>query len=313
MKIKLLGYNIDPSFFPSALGRTDIYQHLCQPNGLAVSKTFQVGTTKIPVHTATGTEQWWGGMSLRIRDAKAFNKIVSNGGHITLTAERLGQNEQLAEVNFFIAHPVSGSGLFSYYTGSSSLMSFGGGLQRAFRTYARELRDITLKQTPVKERAAMRKTFAGVLQLGQLCQTKDLKALVAALAKVKTCELKLSRVITKQRIFRGIAQYAESEVIRFALMDDVDPDDFGDEVAAVASARNVESVTVRGVDAHGVPQTYHAIENALSFGEMDYDTMMGNIQLDLNDWPASIKASAIIQKLAATASGHTTNALLTAT
>lgn len=310
MKIKLLGYNIDKTTFPEALKRSDIYEHISTLNGLAVTKTFLIGTTQVRVPVATGVEKWWGGMSLRIRDAKAFNKMVSTAGKVTLKAEKLEDNEKLAEVNFFVAHPETGSGLFSYYSGSSSLIGFGLGLRRAFADYRSALRKGALKAAPVKDRPEISKKYAGILDVGQLCQNKDLKTLVASLAKVKSCELRLSSVVSRQTLFRGVAQFAKSESVRFALSDDVDPLEFGDAVEEAAKGEEVESIAVRGLDSHGVSQTYKAVENALSFGELDYDSVMGDIRLDLSDWATSIKDSPIIQKLAATAAGNKTHALL---
>jgi hypothetical protein len=310
MKVKIYGFSVDSSKLPGAVTAPEFFSSVTTLPWLEVGQNFKLGIANVSVPTAHGAETWMAGMSIKVRDAKAFNKLINDNGQLTLTSENLEENAKLAEVNFFLIHPQTGNGLYCYYSSSASLMMFSLLMKRAFKEYLRTKRDAQVKAAPVKDRKAMRAKFKGDLEIGQLCQTKDLKALVTALTSVKSCDFKFNTVISRKTLFRGIYERSESEVVKFVMMEDVDTADLAEAIDRASSNAQVEEVTVRGVDSGGVNQTYHIEENALQFGDFDYDDYMGNLNLDLSNWASSIISSSVIAKLVGIASGGRVHGLL---
>lgn len=310
MKVKIYGFSVNSSKLPSAVNAPQFFGSVTSLPWLSVGKNYKLGVATVQVPTASGPETWMAGMSIKVRDAKAFNKLIDDNGQLTLTSENLEENAKLAEVNFFIAHPATGNGLYCYYSSSVSLMMFSLMMKRAFREYVRTVRDAAVKATPVKQRKAVRATFKGELDIGQLCQVKDLKALVAALAAVKSCDFRFNTVVSEKTLFRGIAERSKNETIKFALMDDADVGELAEAIDKASADDSVDEITVRGTDAGGNAQTYHIEENALQFGDFEYDDYMGNLQLNLNNWAHSIKNSSVIAKLVAIAAGGRVHNLL---
>lgn len=313
MKVRTYGFTFDKFLFPSAMTRPSLFEYLGANPGVRIGTSYQLGSAKVTLPCGAKTQDWWGGMLLRIRDSKGYLKLTEKGGKSVLTAESLGEGERLAEVSFLLAHPETGNGLITHHYHATSIYSFGRVCERVFATHRRNLRNDALAVAGLtgKQKKAVRGSYEGKLSLGQLCLETKLKDLVKKLQRVNAFDFKFTTVTTKETFLKGIAERAESERVKFMFPPDADVDALADEIDLAVKGEGVAELKVHGVDVHGTPREYTMDQNPQVFDEYDYDDMMKGLKLDLSDWGNSIKNSAAIAHLGKVAAGHTVMQLLT--
>jgi hypothetical protein len=315
MKLRVFGFTFDKNQLPPAMLAPEIFDLMQRTPGTYYGKRFQCGTKKLTVKGKDGNEEWWGGIILKVRDAKTFTKLAEVNGNLTITAETLADNEKLAEINFFVAHSATGSGLFTHHYQAASLGNFRWLCARIFDD-ERKARIKTIaanKDLKPIERKRQTKELKGRLWLSQLCQEEGFKALIKKLKSVKSFEVQLTTVKTRERLFRGISERAVSETVCFNFPTDVDVDALSDAISNVVDTEDVGDAWVSGTSpSTGKTERVKLEENFLVFGEMDYDESM-NLQLDLSDWGKSIESSALIDSLIKFTRAKTTHQLLTVT
>jgi hypothetical protein len=314
MKVRVYGYKFEADRVPPAMSRLDLYEYMEKNAGCKLGAVYQYGAVKVklPNGPAGVMQEWWGGMLLKIRDAKAYMKLTEKDGKTVLTAEDLAENEKLAEVNFFLAHPETGSGLYAHHSQSASLINFGRVCNRVFNTDRREQKktEVNGNHLSKDEQEAIKSKYEGELIMGQLCMTAGVKDLVRSLHKVSSFEYRFSTVKTHEKFLQGISEQAESETIRFSFPPDADVDALADSLDASLAEGDVDEFKVKGVDKHGKAQEYRLATNPLIFDEYDYDSKMKGLVLDLSDWKGSITNSVIIAHLGKVASNRKVMQLL---
>lgn len=315
MKLRVFGFTFDKTVLPEAMSAPEVFDLMQSTPGTYYSKRFQCGTKRIKTMHKGVEEDWWAGILLRVRDAKSFMKLAEENGKLRITAESLGDNEKLAEVNFFIAHPQTGSGLFTYHHQAASLGNFRWLCYKIFNDERKKRisainNDKDLKSKEKRQRIA---SLRGKLSLSQLCREEGFTDLIKKLKSVKSFEVKLTTVKTKERLFRGIAEKAVSETLCFNFPTDIDVANLSDAIGKVVDEDDVDSASVSGTNATtGESERFKLENNYMVFDEMDYDESM-NLQLDLSDWGNSIESSLLIEKLLKVACGRSTRQLLTVT
>ena len=312
MNVKVYGFNIDTKL-PSGISRTCVYEYMAQTCGSTLGKFYRYGAKKLNDGSEHG--EWWAGIILKVRDSKAFTKLVEGeDGKAVLTAETLAENEKLVEISYFVAHPQTGSGLMAHHYQATSLWGFSGICQRLFVPCQKAAKAAALAAATgltKKQKKELRLLYKTKFKLGQLCNDTDLKTLVKQLNRVSTFELRLSTVRTKERFLRGIAEKADSEIIKLVFPADESVADLADDAEKLSTDADVDDIKVTGVDSKKKRQESFKDKNPLLFDEYDYDKLMKGFNIDLGDWGKSIEESTAIKRLIATAKGTSTYQLLT--
>jgi len=302
MRLRVFGYSFDKDGLPPALTRTALFESLSQTGERALRNgTFQIAATEVSHGLGAKAEKWWGGILLKVRDARGFNKLIRDqDGKRKVTAEKLKANEEIAEVNFFIAHPVTGSGLYAHYHQSASLVSdFRWVCYKTFDEHRKECRNAALAADGLSnsEQKAIRARYQGTLSLNQLVRSEQLKALVKTLKKVNSVTVKVVMVQTNERLFRGIQQQASSRSVKFTFPSDQSVARLADDVGDVSGSDQIQALSVSGITPSGRERTLNLNKNPFVFEEWDYDEAMGNMELDLDDWEDSIASAPVIKRL----------------
>ena len=132
MRLRVYGFTFEKKSLANALPMSSIFgsleakQTLAQ-DGLDIRHGITIAQVVNPFNASISP--WWIGLILKVRDSRNFTKLTAQtGGGMRLTADLLASNEALAEVNFFVAHPNSGAGLYAHYHQSASMTKDFGGL-----------------------------------------------------------------------------------------------------------------------------------------------------------------------------------------
>jgi hypothetical protein len=184
------------------------------------------------------------------------------------------------------------------------------GTAKVFRQAQREgLTNAVDGKTP-KERKVIHKDYRGKLEIQQLCNDTDLKALVKELKRVSTFELKLATLETKETFLRGIIEKASHECLKLTFPEDADVDGLADDALTLTGKESVTDIKVTGYDSNKVRREFHKNKNPLIFHEFDYDEVTNGLNIDFDDWAGSITNSEMIKKMIAVASTPSTLKLL---
>ena len=321
MKIRVYGFRFLKDEMPARMQATDAFAYMEVHAGRQVGKLYRCAAKKLTLKGVKGEEDWWGGIILKIRDAKKFTKLVNKDGKLVFTTSDLAEGERLAEINFFLAHGETGAGIYAHHYQSASLSSFGWLARKNFD----EARKWKMDHEPLlkdpdakaKDKKRLRAGYKGKLTIEQLARQEDFRALVKNLKKVKSFEVSLGTVTTKERWFRNVIKRADSEKITFYFPPDVDVDalssDIGLALNGVLKDAALEDAKVVGTAPTGKPETVLFGTNALVLAEVDYDDLMADLSLDLSDWAGSISNSPVIAHLHKIVSSRSVHSLLTTT
>lgn len=310
MKIKVYGFKFDMDKLPKAMKPTDVFEYMQLHAGTEAGKIYRYGTYLLPKLEGERSQDWWGGMILKIRDSNAFTKLTNKDGKLILTAETLAENENLVEITYFVAHSETGSGLLAHHYYGTSLVSFAHICKKVFALARKELAKSAIFEKSKKQQKNILKEFKGALELCQLCNDTDIKTLVKQLKRVTSFELKLATLETKETFLRGIIEKATHETLKLTFPPDVDVDLLAEDAYELSENDLVTNLKVTGYDSKKIRRDIHKDENPLVFHEFDYDDSTKGLVLDLENWARSIEDSDMIKKLIAVASGRSTIKLL---
>ena len=191
MKINVYGFRFNKSKLPERMRTTDVFVRMQKEPGMKVGETYRYGADKVVANAGGSETEWWGGIILKLRDAKAFTKLTEGDGEMVLTAETLAKNEKLVELTYFVAHPDTGSGLLAQHYHGASIPAFDLACSRVFKTVQKEAIEIASRGKSAQEQKAIAKQYRGSLPLEQIARDTNLKDLVKQLKHVSSFELKL--------------------------------------------------------------------------------------------------------------------------
>jgi hypothetical protein len=305
MKIRVFGFEPNIDKLPDAIPPTSGFEWLVRNSGKPLSKTLTAAATK--------TGGFYAGVLLKARDSVSFTKMVKEGGISKLRAEKLQEGEQLAEVNFFIAHGKTGRGLYAHHHRSASLTSdFGWVVARAFRTEAKSILQALLKQDGLteKEKKKLRQSHHGRFWLAQLLNEGTLKQFLKGLKRVSSFEAAFTSFDLEEDVFDPLSKKAKRKLVKFQFPPDVTLADLDDDIEEAAESKELDDFWVDGVDRKNRAAEFHKKKNVEIFGEYDYDDLLGDLELSFDDWPRSITGAEAVKKLLAIAAGRGVSGIL---
>lgn len=292
MKMRVYGFGWVPKDLPPLVPAANVFDRIAAVSGVEFGDRLSA-ITKI--------DDWWVGILLKIRNAKAFTKLRRNRGVLTVSSETLPEGEQLAETNFFIAHKSNGHGLYCHHHMSASLLGdFAYYCHHRFTERVRELLAPALAATSVEsQRRRINAEYKGHLVLEQILKPGSFDAHVSKLKEITELEANLVSYEVKDSDFQPLERSARRKRISIGF----DPSAHMGEIArAIVQCRKkgfFEKAKVTGRDAAGHEQIYKTLHDAQVFEEYEYDQMVGSLSVSFDDLPGSIRASEITKRLLA--------------
>jgi len=301
MKMRVYGFGWNPEFAPKAVLPAAVFERITEVPGREFGS-----------HLAAVTKlgDWWGGLLLKIRDARKFTRLRKEDGVLVLSAHELENDERLAETNFFVAHESNGHGLYCHHYLSASLLGdFGYYCSSRFAEMVKARKEKRLEEDP-KLPTAHRNAFRGRLVLEQILKPGSFDNYVRELRQINTLEANLVTFKLTNRHFAPLAMQAKRKKIILGF----DPNaHMGQIASAIVECRHdglIDKAKVVGKDQSGREQTYRTNNDAALFGEYEYDDVVANLSVRFDDMEGSIRRSDLIARLLETANDPKVKRLL---
>jgi hypothetical protein len=292
MKIRILGFEPTPSDLPESVPPDAGFVWMRDNPGVELNKFLTAAVTT--------TEGFLAGVVLKARDATSFTKMLLEGGIGKVKSEKLGEGERLAEANFFIVHPDTGRGLYAYHYRSASMTSdFAWACQKAFNNQRIKLLKAKLdtRGLKTKEIAALRKSHRGKFSLSQLLNQTDLKHFLKHIKRVSSFEASFTSFDLEEDIFDPLSKQARRKTVKFQFPPDLALASIEGDLETAAASNELDDFWIGGLDRRNHAAEFHKKKNPLVFAELDYDAVLGNLEMSFDDWPTSILAAEATRKL----------------
>ena len=312
MDIRVYGFFLDQDGLPDAMEATSVFEAMGDGKPKSIGKYYTFGVRNLTFGSGSNKEDWWAGIILKVRDSKAFTKLTNKDGKRMITAETLRDDEQLAEINFFIANPANGSGLYAHHYQSASIINFNLICGHVFEGKRREhVNRIQEDQNlDPKQRKAELKRYRGRLKVGILSRPDGFSELVTELKSVNSLEVRFKTVQLTNTMFRGIEAKAKSELVRFTFPPAVSADEIADTISQITGSQDVEEAIAVGRGKDGASHRLYLSENPHVFDTLDYDKWIEDLSLDLDDFSSSIEKSKLVKHLHKISTGKEVRRLL---
>lgn len=300
MKIRFLGFKWDLEC--TSIGMLDLCSHIQEGEQRNIKKVVRNLASKthddMPLLIAPLIQrgEWWTGVSIKIKDVRAFCKMVEDSGSVKLISQRMGDNETAVEVNFFIVNEESGCGLYQYHHQSTCLNSFCKHCKFRYDELIKKQREELIKSGASKKEIAK---FAAEKSLSyEILATKEkLPILVRQLERVKKLEIvALEHMIKDSDPFAPIADSVERVQHRF-IVGKKHLEGFQNTVATALEKAHLKSARVEGINADNLEVVYKLEDNYQSFGELDYDDAIRFLDFDIKDVTKSLQNSPMLDKM----------------
>lgn len=250
----------------------------------------------------------WVGAMVKVRDIRALMKLVKEGDGMQLKSHQLQDEEAAVEVNFFIFNPETCRGLYQYYHQSTWLDTFCSRCKRLYDGEVARMRkevdgayedsEWTIKRYKLESAPYVRKS----LKYNILATELGLHELVRSLKRVKAVE-----VVTVTDSFKAdsdltpVSPLADRILHRFTFKDDVDSVN-ATKLGQIADFLKTvdgkfKKVRIEGMTPGDNEVVYKLEENYHSFADMDYDSAVGDILIDLTNPEGSLVGSRMIDVL----------------
>lgn len=267
MKCQVLAFHLTvkptrlQGFLAELVGRT-------QP---AVDKApFYADQPHRQLHLEVGPDGFLCGLIITVRNHSAFWTALETGATIEVQPQDLA-DRRVAELNFFICHPRTGSGLYITYhrsclpTGLGQLLRF-------------EFQDWILKQFPSEKKPD--------LEFAIQVNDRTIETFLGEVQRVKNAQFSYIGLSAAESKFVSAAG-VEPRVDRSKLRVGFSPKNgklTGAKQAVLALFRDdkIENARVEAVDEDGLPAIFRLQNDHLTLGELDHDHMVLQVsQTDL--------------------------------
>ena len=291
MKMRVYGFSWDPARLPTQVPATSVFERIEAVSGKMFGD-YMAAVTRVG--------DWWAGVLLKIRDAKAFTKLKDEKGVLVMSAETLADDEKLAEANFFIGHSSNGHGLYSHHYMSASLMGdFGYFCIQRFQEVRKAAKEKAISAPGLSKykQSKISKGFSGRLMIEQILKPGSFDDHVRALKDINRVEANLVSFEMKESAFRPLTTNARRKKIVLGYDANAPTGLIANALAEARKEGLVEKATVFGHDKAGSEQIYKTAHDNQVFGEYDYDTVVKSLSVRFDDLAASIKNSAVTKML----------------
>lgn len=302
MRLRVYGFAFDKRKAPKRLSTQDVFERLLKNGTLGNGDLTQFRITKTSLPNFRNVnEDWYCGILLKIRDSKTFTSLAGSGQNISIKADTLGQNQSLAEASFLVANAQSGAGLYAHHHLASCFNTgFAPILLSHFKTLQESYIQITNENanlTPAT-RKTLQKEIRGHLWPVQLCLPKELPALIKAMKSVDKVSIRFKTVDSIHSTFRGCSFQPKYITETFKMPPSASTTEISERVALELDNDTIQRVSVEGIDSTGRDRVFRAQNNPEVFTEFDYDALMADLEIKLDDFDNSLFSAKIMKELA---------------
>lgn len=250
-----------------------------------------------PIIVLIEQSDWWTGASIKIKDIRAFCKMIEENGDVKLTTEKLKGNETAVEVNFFVLNKNTGCGLYQYYHQSIWLDTFNKHCRGQYDSLVRKRRE-DLVQRDAKKSEIAKFNKSKTLTYEIMATKERLPELVRSLESVKRLEIVAAEHLIKEGAFTPLAGRV-SRVRHSFIIGKKNGRSLVESIAAALEKSLLKKAKVVGMIPGNLDVVYKLEDNYQSFGEIDHDKATdGNLlEIDIGNIDESLKKSGMLKMM----------------
>lgn len=308
MIVRILGFEPDRDKLPELVGPTAGFEWLVSHPGTEISPVL--------IGAAMRHDEWYLGAIIRTRDARTLTKMRNAGGVFSIRSERLGADEKITEINFFIAHHETGRGLYTHHQGSASLgIHFAricGSVFNSRRVELMKAAEAAAGELTKKDAVALRKRYIGRFVLSRVLSKGNLKDFLATMKHIGSFQTTFTSFDLEEPLFDPLSKVARRKAVQFLFPPDLSIDLIDDDILTAVNSGQIDGFQVTAYDANGDAARFRSTRNAQVFVEYDYDTLFGTTNISFDDWSGAILSAEAAKRLIALASSGRIRQLLSA-
>jgi len=301
MKIKFLGFKWN--LLCHEIQLPNFCFHLQQDGKNRIQQVTEKLTQKAhsnmptPIIVLIKQSDWWTGASIKIKDIRAFCKMIEENGGVKLTTEKLKENETAVEVNFFVLNENTGCGLYQYYHQSTWLDTFNKHCRGQYDSLVRKCRE-DLVQGGAKKNEIAKFNESKTLTYEIMATKEKLPALVRSLESIKRLEIVAAEHLIKEGAFAPLADQV-TRVRHHFIIGKKNGRSLVELIAAVLEKSFLKKARVVGMMPGNLDVVYKLEDNYQNFGEIDYDKATdGNLlEIDIGDIDESLTKSGMLKMM----------------
>lgn len=212
---------------------------------------------------------YWRGIVLTIRDQRSIHELMRGRRGPTIERREIGE-DGLLEFNFFVVNPDSGYGLYQEYHHSMGLTTFGSFLRSFYASYRRDLRE-----------ADPDSRFSRSLSFSPIVREEDFDSLLDRMAVIKKMRFRVSTVVDQPGVFTPLAGTARTITHEVSFRRTLNVQNIVRAVRNTLNGAGSSVASVYGEDDDGTPLTIRLEDNLTTYGDFDFDSLIGISGIDL--------------------------------
>lgn len=287
--MQVLSYGISLSTENKQVEISDLFAYLALKNGIDNNQKSLL--RRIYVNTSAD-EDFFLGIIVTIKDQRRFLQLTSGGGALKVKVSDLKGENKLLEFNFFAINKANGLGLYQYYHGSCSPLTFGSYLRTEFRVLADALRDDALskvekKRGSKKVESSIRRKLRPPLEFQQLVKRENIEAVLDRYKKIVSFEYDVVAVESIAQYARPLSGLVRKIRQRVRFNTESPKETLVRGIADMMPSIEKNSARVAVLNDDDEPVSIRVVGMPENFGEQDYDLVAEEMDdLDLTDFQA---------------------------
>lgn len=243
------------------------------------------------------------GVVIKVRDARKVFQVAGQDGELMLKTQDLAEGTRNGEVNFFVLRESDFSCVYAYSHLSTHCSRFGAFFKQAHTTLVKrkkkQIEDAVIAKRIKRTEATKQKKALKALEFDILVNSKSAADLVKELNHVSSTVMTFS--VFDQAAGPAtipVKAVADRMSIRFGF--DRNPGSLSAvKDALYRSMKNddLKKMRIEGQDAAGLDKVIYLDENLEHFAEADYDSLMGDVDIDLESIKEALGNSKVVKKL----------------
>ncbi|MCQ8881446.1 hypothetical protein NQS96_06455 [Pseudoalteromonas shioyasakiensis] len=292
MKIRILGFSIDPTEKPSL---DDLMSHI-EATPIDNNKENENRGGRLVFVNTNAYDDYHVGLVITAKDAKTYCQLKKDpNGAMKLVVSDLDPNASLMEFNFFVIKKDSGIGLYQHYHQSCSMNLTMKLLQKQFNYVVKqkveeakknyiETEDLSEKKATTKANKEHQDRFKWQM----LVSEEKLNIILEHMQRIKALELNFSTLEVEADEFRGLKDHVVKNTQRFLFSQESKFRDLLKNVINCVNDSEADSGRVIAIDINDNEQTFDIDKNLDIFGVYEFDDVTKKIDsLDIDDFANS--------------------------
>lgn len=277
-------------------GISDIFSKLDKKNGADYVRASQL--RRIYVDT-TSDPQFYLGLVVTVKDQRSFLQLQSGVGSLKIKVSHVKGTNKLMEFNFFIINKSNGLGLYQYYHGSCSPLTFGSYLKTEFREISDALRDAEISKVGTergkgKREKIIKEKFKGGLDFQQLVRKENIQSILSEYKRIVSFNFDLVALSPVKSYAQPLSGFVRKVREKISFNADAPVDMVAKGISDMMSSVVENSARVSVINDDDEPVSVRVVGMPENFGEADYDQVADALDdLDLDNFSSNLCIAAL--------------------